>query len=107
MYQKSETTKQADMWKDSRLGMGRRTKDIFDNNEGWSHRFRNEVTNRVEEEEFKPLFSEGSGAPNAPIRILVAMMALKEGLGISDGRIVRTMPVQYANTQRAGTDKQR
>ena len=72
------------MWKDSRLEMGRRTRDIFDNSEGWHHRFRKEVTNRVDEDIFKPLFSADKGAPNAPIRILGAMMALKEGLGISD-----------------------
>jgi len=64
--------------------MGRRAKAIFDNSEGWHNRFREEVTNRVDEEIFKPLFSADKGAPNAPIRILVAMMALKEGCGISD-----------------------
>ena len=83
----SEKIKQADMWKDCRLDMGRRTREIFDNIEGWHHRFRHEVTNRVKEEIFKPLFSERTGAPNAPIRILVAMMALKEGLGISDEQL--------------------
>jgi len=64
--------------------MGERTKKIFENSEGWHNRFRQEVTNRVNEDLFKPLFSDGMGAPNAPIRILIAMMALKEGLGISD-----------------------
>ena len=84
MYRESEKTKQPDIWKDPRLEMGRRTKEIFDNIEGWHHRFRHEVTNRIEEDLFKPLYSDGKGAPNAPIRILLAMMALKEGQGISD-----------------------
>ena len=79
MYRASEKINQADIWKDPRLEMGRRTQEIFDNSEGWHHRFRREVTNRVNEGIFKPLFSDGIGAPNAPIRILVAMMALKEG----------------------------
>ena len=87
MYRESEKIKQPDMWKDPRLAMGRRTKEIFESNDGWHHRFRNEVTNRVDEEIFKPLFSNGSGAPNAPIRILVAMTALKEGQGISDEQL--------------------
>jgi hypothetical protein len=87
MYRESEKTKQPDMWKDSRLEMGKRSREIFDNSEGWHHRFRVEVTNRVEEGLFKPLFSEGNGSPNAPIRILVAMMVLKEGLGISDEQL--------------------
>lgn len=87
MYQASEIIKQADMWKDTRLGMGKRTQAIFDDAEGWHNRFRQEVTNRVDEEIFKPLFNERIGAPNAPIRILVAMMALKEGQGISDEQL--------------------
>ena len=87
MYRESEKIKQTDMWKDPRLGMGKRTQEIFDDVEGWHHRFRREVTNRVEEDMFKPLYSDGKGAPNAPIRILVAMMVLKEGQGISDEQL--------------------
>ena len=84
MYKESEKIKQADIWNDLSAGMGKRTKEIFEDKEGWHHRFRKEVTNRVNEDIFKPLYSDGKGAPNAPIRILVAMMAIKEGLGISD-----------------------
>ena len=84
MFQESEKTNQTDMWKDPRLEMGKRAREIFDNSEGWHNRFRREVTNQIDEGIFKPLFSAGMGAPNAPIRILVAMMALKEGQGISD-----------------------
>ena len=87
MYQPSEKTKQLDMFKDPSLAMGERTKKIFDGSEGWHHRFRREVTNRVDEELFKPLFSDGTGAPNAPIRVLVAMMAQKEGMGLSDEQL--------------------
>ena len=46
MYQPSEKTKQLDMWKDPSLAMGDRTKKIFEDEEGWHHRFRREVTNR-------------------------------------------------------------
>jgi hypothetical protein len=84
MFRESEKTKQANLWKDPRLEMGKRTQEIFDDSEGWHNRFRREVTNRVDEEIFKPLFKDGVGAPNSPIRILVAMMALKEGQGISE-----------------------
>ena len=39
----------------------------------------------IDETVFKPLFKEGNmGAPNASIRILVAMSILKEGFGCSD-----------------------
>ena len=87
MYKASETTKQADIWNDPGHGMGKRTKAIFDDVEGWHNRFRREVTNRVNEDIFKPLFNEKTGAPNSPIRVLVAMMAIKEGLGISDEQL--------------------
>jgi hypothetical protein len=87
MYRESEKMKQPDMLNNPRLEMGERTRKIFDNAEGWHNRFRREVTNRVDESLFKPLFKEGKGAPNAPIRILVAMMVLKEGQGISDEQL--------------------
>jgi hypothetical protein len=87
MYRPSEKIKQSDMLMDPRLEMGNRTKEIFDNKDGWHNRFRKEVTNRVEEDIFKPLFSDGTGASNAPIRVLIAMMALKEGQGISDEQL--------------------
>jgi hypothetical protein len=41
----------------------------------------------MNEELFKPLFSAENGAPNAPIRVLVGMMILKEGRGISNERL--------------------
>jgi hypothetical protein len=84
MFRESRKIKQTDLLNDPRLEMGKRTREIFDNSEGWHNRFRHEITNRVDEEIFKPLFNDGTGAPNSPIRILIAMMALKEGQGISD-----------------------
>jgi len=87
MFRPSEKTKQPDIWKNPGLEMGKRTREIFEDSEGWHNRFRQEVTNRVNEEIFKPLYSAGTGAPNAPIRILVAMMALKEAQGISDEQL--------------------
>jgi hypothetical protein len=84
MYRASEKIKQMDLLKNPRLEMGKRTKEIFDDHDGWHNRFRTEITNRIDEDIFKPLFKEGIGAPNAPIRILIAMMVLKEGQGISD-----------------------
>ena len=87
MYRASEKTKQPDIWKNPGLEMGKRSRAIFEDSEAWHHRFRREVTNRVNEDIFKPLYSEGTGAPNAPIRILVSMMALKEAQGISDEQL--------------------
>ena len=60
---------------------------MYDDPLGWHNQFRQQITNRIDEEIFKPLFNETTGAPNAPIRILVAMMSLKEGMGISDEQL--------------------
>lgn len=35
---------------------------------------------------FKPLYSE-TGTPNAPIRVLISMMVLKEEEGLSDEKL--------------------
>jgi hypothetical protein len=42
---------------------------------------------RVDESVFSVLYSEGQGAPNASIRVLVGMMILKEGQGWSDEQL--------------------
>src|SRR5690606_15845402 len=39
------------------------------------------------EEIFKPLYCRDNGTPNAPIRVLVAMMILKEAEGLSDQKL--------------------
>ena len=82
MFQKSGM--QEDLFKSAGSVMGGRTKKIYEDGKGWHNQFREQVTNRIEEETFKPLFSAGSGAPNAPIRVLAGMMILKEGQGLSD-----------------------
>jgi hypothetical protein len=82
MFQKSIT--QEDMFKSAFRIMEGRTRKIYEDRQGWHNQFRLQVTNKINEELFKPLFSAGNGAPNAPIRVLVGMMILKEGQGISD-----------------------
>jgi hypothetical protein len=84
MYQRSEQTKQKGLWTSADTQLGERSRKLYDDPGGWHNQFRQQVTNRINEDIFKPLFNGTMGAPNAPIRILVAMMALKEGKGISD-----------------------
>ena len=52
----------------------------------WQNMFFRLVTSKVDESPFEVLFPVGkkSGRPNASIRVLVAMSALKEGFGCSD-----------------------
>jgi hypothetical protein len=82
MFQKS--TVQEDMFKSAAPMMDKRAQKRYEDRNAWHNRFREQITNKIDEELFRGLFSEENGAPNAPIRILVGMMILKEGRGISD-----------------------
>lgn len=53
----------------------------------WHNQFRQEVINFIDETPYKVLFNETKGAPNAPIRLLVGMMILKEAFGWSDSQL--------------------
>jgi hypothetical protein len=58
------------------------------NDEGhWHNQFREQVLMRIDESIFKGLFNDTIGAPNAPIRLLVGMMILKESFVWSDSQL--------------------
>jgi hypothetical protein len=59
----------------------------YEDIEGWHNQFCAQVTQRIDEEIFRPLFSKDNGAPNASIRVLVGMMILKEAQGLSDAKL--------------------
>lgn len=56
-------------------------------NDSWHNQFRTHVVMRVDESIFSVLYTSGTGAPNASIRVLVGMMILKEGQGWSDDQL--------------------
>lgn len=60
---------------------------IYEDTSSWHNQFRVQVTNRIDETIFKPLFSNGMGSPNAPIKVLIAMMVLKEAERLSDQKL--------------------
>lgn len=70
----------------SSLLTGRSLK-IYDDGNAWHNKFRQQVTSRIDEDIFKPLYSSDNGTPNAPVRVLIAMMILKEAEGISDQKL--------------------
>ncbi|MCL2313384.1 MAG: transposase, partial [Firmicutes bacterium] len=53
----------------------------------WHNQFREQATQRIDEDLFRPLFCEDFGAPNASIRVLIGMMVLKEAHGWSDSQL--------------------
>lgn len=89
MFRKSTINKQLDMFSSPVQMMGKRESNQYDDPNAWHNKFYREVTSKVDEDIFKPLFSYGKangkdGRPNAPIRIIFAMRVLKEGCGCSD-----------------------
>lgn len=53
----------------------------------WHNLFFGHITAQVDEASYGALFDEATGRPNAPLRVLVAMMILKEGHGWSDAAL--------------------
>jgi hypothetical protein len=65
---------------------GKSLKDYEDKSK-WHNQFRDQVTRRIDEDLFRPLFCGDFGAPNASIRVLTSMMILKEAHGWSDSQL--------------------
>ena len=87
MFQKSDIERPKRLGAATDQQLGERSRKLYDDPTGWHNQFRQQITNQIDEDIFKPLFSNTMGAPNAPVRILVAMMALKEGMGLSDEQL--------------------
>ena len=85
MFRKTDTNEQLDIFSSPSTYMKGRTAKKYEDPHAWHNEFYQYVTSKIDEETFRPLFKEGNmGAPNASIRILVAMSILKEGFGCSD-----------------------
>lgn len=83
---KKTSPPQIDMFKDLSIHLSERKIKILDDPSSWHNVFLAEVTQRVDEAVFEPLFNQG-GRPNSPLRILLSMMVLKEGNGWSDEQL--------------------
>jgi len=86
---------QIDMFKDLTSQLSDRKTSILDDPASWHNVFFREVAQRVDESVFEPLFLEG-GRPNSPLRVLLAMMVLKEGNGWSDEQLYDNCRSNYA-----------
>jgi len=64
-----------------------RSLTIFEDENEWHNLFRTQISARIDEELFRPLFFDGFGAPNASIRVLVSMFILKAAHGLSDSQL--------------------
>ena len=85
MFRKTESTPQLDLFTAPGNILPRRAQKKYTDEKAWHNQFFKLVTSRIDEESFRPLFETTTmGAPNASVRILVAMSILKEGFGCSD-----------------------
>lgn len=64
-----------------------KSENFFENSGSWHNIFRAQVTSKIDESIFKPLFTDQTGAPNASVRVMIAMMILKEANGWSDTQL--------------------
>lgn len=84
MFRNSSTQSQTSLFTSTSVLLSSKSLKVYEGNESWHNQFRRQVVDRIDENIFRPLFSEGQGSPNAPIRILTGMMILKESQGWSD-----------------------
>jgi hypothetical protein len=64
-----------------------KSQKIYDDKDAWHNQFRVQVTSRIDESLFKPLYCSDNGTPNASVRVLISMMVLKEAEGLSDQKL--------------------
>lgn len=87
MFKKSDSHSQLDLFSSPTEYFRDSKRKNYLKNDSWHNQFRNHVVIRVDESIFSVLYTEGNGAPNASIRVLVGMMILKEGQGWSDRQL--------------------
>ena len=85
MFKKTPENPQFDLFSTPSTQMRKREAKKYDDPHGWHNLFYANVTSKIDETIFSPLFKEGNmGAPNASIRVIIAMSIIKEGFGCSD-----------------------
>jgi hypothetical protein len=86
MFKKTKKT-QPNLFSSPTALFSERNLKIYENNDAWHNKFREQVTERIDEGLFSRLYCSDNGTPNASIKVLVAMMILKEAEGLSDQKL--------------------
>lgn len=87
MFRKTAKTVQLNLFTSPNSLFTGHTLKLYEDNASWHNQFRKQVTMRINEDLFSPLFCKNNGTPNSSIRVLIAMMILKEAEGLSDQKI--------------------
>lgn len=84
---KNSKNKQIDIFKDMSNQLSKRKQKMFDSPISWHNIFFQEVVGQIDESIYSVLYHKKMGRPNAPVRLLIGMMILKEGQGWSDEQL--------------------
>ncbi|NEX23374.1 transposase [Thiorhodococcus mannitoliphagus] len=84
MFRASPDSSQTDLFSNVEQFPRARDQEKLNDPNAWQNVFLDQVVKRVPEERFAELFDDATGRPNAPLRLLVGMLILKEGFGWSD-----------------------
>jgi hypothetical protein len=87
MYRESKTTHQLNVFTNTYSHFRGQSLKIYINDKEWHNQFRTNIKEKIDEEPFRPLYSDNVGAPNASIAILICMIILKEAHGLSDSQL--------------------
>lgn len=87
MFKKSSKSGQLNIFTSPKSLFSGNSLKMYEDEQAWHNQFRKQVTMRIDENIFRPLYCQDNGTPNAPVRLLVAMMVLKEAEGLSDQKI--------------------
>lgn len=85
MFRKASESVEMDLFYNPSVMLGKRGQKIYEDPHSWHRQFYTQITSLVDEEIFRPMYNEyNMGTPNREVRVLVGMIALKEGVGCSD-----------------------
>ena len=84
MFRKSRAYTQPSLFSNIRFQFSDSVAKEIESPNKWYIQFHTQVTSQIDEDLFRPLFNSAHGSPNSPIRVLIAMMVLKEATGMSE-----------------------
>jgi len=87
MFRKTDKESQVDLFSGVSSVLAKGSLKQYNDNGHWHNQFRNQIVSRIDESNFKLLFNETTGAPNASVSLLVGMMVIKEAFGWSDSQL--------------------
>ena len=87
MFKESDRNAQLDIFSTPAEHLRGSSQKFYLKDDSWHNIFRDKVLGHINEQIFSVLYCKDNGTPNASIRVLVAMMLLKEGQGWSDDQL--------------------